>query len=98
MADGFARLLHETISSTRLLPFSGTSYDLLTGAVVTQTEGIRMKDELHPRDARAAKVFTRLISACEKLMRVARSSEGMANKEMGRFADQVEQLADKWSR
>ena len=100
VADSFAKLLNEDYKLNAVVPFSGTSYDLLTGALVTQTVGIRIekKDELHPRDARAAKVFTRLIAACEKLLRVARSCEGLANKEMGRFADQVEQLADKWSR
>ena len=100
VADGFAKLLNEEYKLNAVVPFSGTSYDLLTGTVVSQTKGIRIekKETLRPRDARAEKVFTRLIAACEKLLRVARGCEGLANKEMGRFADQVEQLADKWRR
>ena len=100
VAEGFAKLLHDEYSLNAVTPYSGTSYDLLTGEVVSQTKGIRIekKEGQRPHDERAAKVFTRLISACEKLLRVAKSREGMANKELGRFADQVEQLAEKWSR
>ncbi len=100
VAEGFARLLHDEYKLNAVTPYSGTSYDLLTGAVVSQTKGIRIEktNERRPRDERATKVFARLIAACEKLLRVARSCEGLANKEMGRFADQVEQLAEKWCR
>ena len=99
VAEGFAKLLEDEYSLNTAVPYSGTSYDLLTGAVVTQTDGIRIeKKEERPRDERAVKVFSRLIAACEKLLRVARSCEGMANKELARFADQVEQLGDKWRR
>lgn len=106
VAEGFAKLLHDEYSLNTAVPYSGTSYDLLTGQIVTQTEGIPVEKKEErggeykagPRDERLSKVFTRLISACEKLMRVAKSCQGVANKELGRFADQVDQLADKWSR
>ena len=100
VAEGFARLLHDEYKLNTVVPYSGTSYDLLTGTVVSQTVGIPVEKKgfERPHDERASKVFTRLISACEKLLRVAKSCEGMANKELGRFADQVEQLADKWRR
>ena len=31
-------------------------------------------------------------------MRVARGCEGMANKELAKFANQVDRLADEWER
>jgi len=106
VAESFAKLLHDEYSLSTAVPYSGTSYDLLTGQVVTQTEGIPVEKKedrggeykTGPRDERSSKVFTRLVAACEKLMRVAKSCQGMANKELGRFADQVDQLAEKWSR
>ncbi|MEA4896064.1 MAG: MBL fold metallo-hydrolase [Oscillospiraceae bacterium] len=98
VAEGFARLLHDQYSLNTAVPYSGTSYDLLTGEIVTQTEGIPIEKKEGRRDERASKVFARLISACERLLRTAKASEGMANKELGKFADQVDQLADKWSR
>ena len=107
VAEGFAQLLHDQYSLNTAVPYSGTSYDLLTGQIVTQTVGIPVAKKAEgaggdykagPRDERAAKVFTRLIAACERLLRIAKGCGGMANKEIGRFADQVDQLADKWSR
>jgi len=106
VAESFAKLLHDEYSLNTAVPYSGTSYDLLTGQVVNQTEGIPVEKKedrgseykAGSRDERSSKVFTRLVAACEKLMRVAKSCQGMANKELGRFADQVDQLAEKWSR
>ena len=98
VAEGFAKLLHDEYSLNAAVPYSGTSYDLMTGKVVTQTVGVPVEKKEGQHDERVAKMYARLVSACEKLMRVAKSCQGMANKELGRFADQVEQLADKWSR
>jgi len=100
VAEGFARLLRDDYGLNAVTPYSGTSYDLLTGQVALQTEGIPIEKDKPAgrRDERAFKVFNRLLAACEKLLRVAKSSEGLANKELARFADQVDQLADKWSR
>ena len=77
------------------------SYDLLSGAVISEAVGVRTEKPRRgerSRDARAAKVFARLLASCERLLRIARSSEGMANKELAKFADQVDQLADKWEK
>lgn len=100
VAEGFAKLLHDEYALNTTVPYSGTSFDLITGQVVTRAEGIRIapKGTAPIRDGRATKVLSRLISACERLLRVAKSSEGMSNKDLARFADQVDQLSDKWSR
>ncbi len=98
VCESFAKCLHDEYGFDTTAPYSGTSYDLLTGKVLNETTGIPIAKETHPRDERAVKVSSRLIAACEKLMRVAKSCEGMANKELAKFADQVEQLANKWSR
>ncbi len=96
--ESFAACLREEYGHDATAPYSGTSFDLMTNTPITITEGIKIVKPSagKPKDSRAVKVFGRLISACEKLMRVARKSEGLSNKDLGRFADQVEQLADKW--
>jgi metallo-beta-lactamase family protein len=96
--EAFVTTLNEEHGQNAYAPFSGTSFDMLTGAFIEKTEGIRITKEPRKRDTRAATVFSRLIAACEKLLHVARGCEGMANKEIARFADQVEQLAAKWDR
>ena len=43
-------------------------------------------------------VFARLVAAGERLLAVIRKCEGMANKDLAKFADQINSLIDKWDR
>ena len=43
-------------------------------------------------------VFARLLAAGERLLSVIRKCEGMANKDLAKFADQINALSDKWER
>ena len=42
-------------------------------------------------------VFDRLVAAGERLVAIIRKSQGMANKDLGKFADQINALCDKWN-
>ncbi len=48
--------------------------------------------------SRAASVFQRLVSAGKRLLRVIEHNEGGANKDLAKFADQINALCDKWDR
>ncbi len=49
------------------------------------------------KDARVvSNVFARLVAAGERLLAVIRKLEGHPNKELGKFADQINSLCDKW--
>ena len=41
-------------------------------------------------------VFTRLLAAAERLLAIVRRSEGRPNKELGKLADQINAMCDKW--
>ena len=41
-------------------------------------------------------VFARLLAAGERLLAVIHKVEGRPNKELGKFADQINSLADKY--
>ena len=76
-------------------PFSGAAYDIAADEVLDWPEGVPAQKA----KARAkSNVFARLLAAVERLMRVARGCEGMANKELAKFANQVDRLADEWER
>ena len=49
-------------------------------------------------DVYKRQVFNRLLEAVNRLMRVARGCEGMANKELAKFESQINHLADEWER
>ena len=76
-------------------PFSGATYDIAADEILDWPEGVPAQKA----KARArSNVFARLLAAIERLMRVARGCEGMANKELAKFANQVDRLADEWER
>ena len=43
-------------------------------------------------------VFARLVAAGQRLMAVIKKNEGAANKDLARFADQINALCDKYEK
>lgn len=69
--------------------------DLIRNTIVDEgTEPVRTKTKAK----RVHAAFARLVSAGQRLMQVIRDNEGGANKDLGKFADQINSLCDKWSR
>ncbi len=77
-------------------PYSGTSFDLLTGEPELVTQGVKVADVPTRKSDRAARAHARLLAAVARLMDVARDNRGLANKELAKFESQVQSLADKW--
>jgi len=93
ITEVFAKTLHEELGYDTYAPFSGTIYDLLKGEFVVETKGIRIaKAEKRTGNA----VFDRLLAAGQRLMSIIRKNEHLANKDLAKFADQIDALADKW--
>ena len=46
----------------------------------------------------SSNVFARLLAAGQRLLEVINKCEGLPNKELAKFADQINALCDKWSR
>ena len=99
VCDIFAKRLETELGYSVLAPYSGTEVDLLTNEVTKQTVGIVVKrTEQKAKSRKAAGVFARLVAAGQRLMAVIRRNEGGANKDLARFADQINSLCDKWDR
>lgn len=97
VCDEFAAYVEQETGISSVAPYSGDCYDLRTGALLFA--GSR---ELKPAKAKESKassnVFARLVKAGERLVAVIRRNEGIPNKELGKFADQINSLCDKWDR
>ena len=50
------------------------------------------------KPGRVSDVFARLLAAGQRLISVIHKNEGCANKDIAKFADQVNSLCDKWDR
>lgn len=95
VCDNFARHLR-TKGYETYAPYSGTEFDMFSGQFAKITHGIRI--EKKSKTKRAATVFARLTDAASRLIAVVHQCEGMANKDLAKFADQINTLCDKWSR
>ncbi len=94
--DAFAMHLMEELGVKAEAPYSGDVFDLLTGQWTTR--GSRQRIEKKTEKHRANTVFDRLLAAGNRLIAVIRRNEGLANKDMAKFADQINALCDKWDR
>lgn len=75
-------------------PYSGTRYDLLAKEFIYEAEPVALKKKAHG----ISDVFARLVAAGQRLVAVIYKNEGCANKDLARFADQINALCDKYDR
>lgn len=95
VCEHFAQLVQLETGIPAEAPYSGDAYDLIADACIKQ--GSREIIQKIKKDNRAvSNVFARLVSAGERLLSVIRKAEGRPNKELGKFADQINSLCDKW--
>lgn len=95
VCDHFAQLVQLETGIPAVAPYSGDAFELLTNTCVQQ--GSREQIQKKKKDNRmVSNVFARLVAAGERLMSVIRKCEGRPNKELGKFADQINSLCDKW--
>lgn len=97
VCDSFASHLEKTLHVPAAAPYSGDCYDLITGEMVAQ--GSReLAAKKKAKEKSVSGIFARLLAAGQRLMAIIRRCEGMPNKELGRFADQINSLCDKWEK
>ena len=75
-------------------PYSGTQVDLATDTIVYEAQPMPVKKRVFI----VSDVFNRLLAAGQRLLAVIHRNEGGANKDLGKFADQINSLCDKWDR
>lgn len=88
----FAECLQTEHGIKAYAPYSGTEFDLLTGRFLYEAEPIPVKKKARI----VSDVFTRLLAAGQRLIAVIHKNEGAANKDLAKFADQINSLCDKW--
>ena len=73
-------------------PYSGTEFNLVSNKFEYESEPILVKKKARP----ASGVYARLIAAGQRLMAIIGRSDQMANKDLAKFADQINSLCDKY--
>ena len=100
----FAEKLWDEFRYPAMAPFSGTVFDLKENEFIEKNVGIPIQKEttanagtLRTRSSGNA-VFDRLVAAGQRLLTVITRNKGGANKDLSKFADQINSLCDKWDR
>lgn len=94
-AVSFAQHLQQDLGLDATAPYTGDVYELVTGTCIAAGE--RKHAEKKSRKV-ANSVFDRLVAAGARLAAVIQKCRGMANKDLAKFADQINSLCDKWER
>jgi metallo-beta-lactamase family protein len=58
-------------------------------------EGRPIEKKAGENQRKTSPVFTRMVAAAERLLKIANSIEGRPNKELAGYADAIARLADK---
>ncbi len=95
VCDSFAALLQDQ-GYDALAPNLQASFDLATNTCLET--GVLPEPKKVKETTRVSSVFQRLVNAGQRLMAVIRHNEGGANKDLAKFADQINSLCDKWDR
>lgn len=93
----YAACLCDEHGFTATAPYSGAVFDLARGVYIEAPDGVptaKAKDKA--KSARAGDAYDALLKAGERLMAVIRACRDIPNKEKGKFAGQMNSLADKW--
>lgn len=94
VTESFAGTLREECGLDAYAPYSGTRFDLINGTFDYEAVPVRVAPKKKP----VSDVFSRLMLAGQRLVGVIKKNEGGANKDLAKFADQINSLCDKWDK
>lgn len=98
VTDEFAEIVTEKFGCPAFAPYSGGCVDLATGEIISAGNKEPKKAAEKPSQAKKHSVFARVVAAAKRLLEVVYKNEGLANKELAKFENQIQNLADKWDR
>lgn len=94
VSDAFVECLNNEHHIHAYAPYSGTVFNLATNKLEYEATPIPIQKS--EKSGGVSDVFKRLLAAADRLKQVAYKNEHSANKDIGKFADQINSLSDKW--
>ncbi len=96
VCEAFKKTLEEEYKQNAYAPYSGSVYDLALGKWEHIAEPVFIKKG--ERAHKAKEAFERLMDAGRKLMDIIAKNDGLANKDLAKFTEQIEAICTKWER
>lgn len=94
VCEAFSNELRDRYFLKATAPFSGSVFDLITGEWIKETKGVAAVQRA-PKEVESS-VYLRLLGAGEKLLKIIKDNKHGANKDLAKFADQINDLSKKW--
>ena len=95
VCDAFVQTVEEQLSFPAIAPYSGDSFDLISGSWLVRGEGIPASKR-KPLSARTNPLYEKLVAAARRLTKLVERCGGLSNKLLARFTDQINSLCDKY--
>ena len=92
----FAKYLSDEYGYNAVAPNYMAIFDLASNSYIEHGIIQTVKDLQKTTDKKSTGVFDRLVAAGERLLTVIHSKKGVSNKNMANFADQINDLCEKW--
>ena len=96
VCESFKECLIHEYGINAYAPYSGTRFNLANNELEYIASPVRL--EKKKLGKAVSDVFARLVAAGQRLLVVIQHNEGGANKDLAKFADQINSLCDKWDR
>ena len=93
VCTGFAECLKTEYGQKTYAPYSGTVFDLVSGKLEYEAVPVPVKKKVKTA---ASNIYAKLLAAAQRLLNLVKGIDGMPNKDMNKFADQINSLCDKW--
>ncbi len=90
--EALTQYINKEMKLNAMAPFSGTIVNLATGEVEYEASAEKRKKKI----SIVTDAFARLVAAGQRLMQVIQKNQGHANKDIAKFTNQINSLADKW--
>lgn len=96
VCEAFVNSLQEEVDVSAYAPYSGTRYDLIRHCFIHEAVPVAIEHKKPGKPSNS--VFERLLAAGQRLLVVIKKNEGCANKDLAKFADQINALCEKYDR
>ena len=93
-ADSFAACLEKELGYRAYAPYSGTRFDLLRDDFDFIAKPVPVAGAKPVPSGKAARIFSELIAAAERLLRICRRLEGHPNKVLQQYTKAIDKLSD----
>ena len=97
VCDEFVKTLNE-LGFSAVAPQYKSSYDLNNGEMIAPGIEFEKKVFNEQNGKTVSLAYANLLDANSLLSQVVRKNEGVANKDMGKFAEEIKKLAKNWDR